>query len=126
MCISTGGLVLGKMLSDHLSLPLSVISAKSYEKGKSKNNEVQINTNISSLSEIKGKILLVDDLVDSGNTIKTVVEYLNLMKSITQVDTAVIYKKSKSIFVPNFYVKESEDWIVFPYEKTEFDGTFKT
>jgi uncharacterized protein len=122
ICISTGGLVLGKMLSDQLSLPLSIISAKSYEKGHTKNGEVQIGGNISSLNKVEGKILLVDDLVDSGNTMKVVVDYLSLMKSITSIHTATLYKKSKSIFTPDFFVKESDEWIVFPYEKTEFNN----
>lgn len=125
MCVSTGGLLLGKMLSDKLSLPLSVISAKSYDRGNLENGKLEIG-NISSVFKIEGKILLVDDLVDSGNTMKKIVEHLSLIKSITKIETAVIYKKTKSTFIPDFYIKETNDWIVFFYEKAEFDGTFKT
>jgi len=52
-------------------------------------------------------ILVVDDLVDTGKTIKGLLQ-----------DTAVIFYKPRSIVKPTFYVTEvpNDEWIVFPWE----------
>lgn len=121
MCIGSGGLVLGKLVSDQLSLPLSVISAKSYNNGETdrKDTDVIIGS-ISSTFEIKGNLLLVDDLVDGGYTMKMVKEKLIKNKKIKEITTATLFKKPRTVFTPDYFVEEKSDWIVFPYEKNEF------
>jgi hypothetical protein len=120
LCISSGGLVLGKLLSDRLSLPLSVISAKAYSKGKTeKEKEFRIG-GIASLNEIKGNILLVDDLVDSGLTMKEIYKFLKKQNDVQEIKTAAIYVKPNSIFIPDYYVEQTDRWVIFPYEKNEF------
>jgi hypothetical protein len=121
MCIGSGGLVLGKLVSDQLSLPLSVISAKSYKKGETdkKDSDVLIGS-ISTTFKIKGNILLIDDLVDGGHTMKMVKEHLLKNKKLKEITTATLFKKPISIFTPDYFVEEVNDWIVFPYEKNEF------
>lgn len=66
------------------------------------------------------KILVVDDLVDSGKTLKYVKELLE-NKGVSDIKTAVIFRKPQSKTNPDFYVKETKDWIEFPYER----GTLK-
>jgi hypoxanthine phosphoribosyltransferase len=121
VCIASGGLVLGKLVSDQLSLPLSTISAKSYKRGETDRTDSDVNIGtISTTFEIKGKILLVDDLVDGGYTMKLVKEHLLKDKNINDITTATLFKKSRTVFTPDFFVEEVNDWIVFPYEKNEF------
>ena len=56
-------------------------------------------------------ILIVDDLIDSGETIK------NLIKEYGHSDVAVVYRKKSSPSV-NFFNKEIEDeWIHLPHEQ---------
>lgn len=55
------------------------------------------------------KLLVVDDIIDTGETIKGYI--------LDKVYTAVIFKHKKSPLEPNFYVKETDKWIKFPYEK---------
>jgi hypoxanthine phosphoribosyltransferase len=60
-------------------------------------------------SKTISEVLVVDDIVDSGGTIKKFEMY----------DTATIFYKDKvSDFVPTFFAHyaEEEDWIVFPWE----------
>jgi hypothetical protein len=67
-------------------------------------------------------LLLVDDVFDSGNSIKAILEALkermrrNLPKDI-RVATAW-YKPSKNVtdLVPDFYIHETDHWLVFPHE----------
>ncbi len=50
--------------------------------------------------ELAGRVLLVDDLADSGVTLRAVVERLRSMPSITELRSAVIWVKAASIHQP--------------------------
>ena len=70
--------------------------------------------------EIRRKnILLVDDLVDTGESIKCALDYLNL-KDPETVKVATLLMKPWSKIKPDYYVEETTDWIVFPHELYEF------
>ena len=86
ICINRGGLIIGRVLSDLLSLPIGVISAKGYEKGTTDIKNITINPTISSIDPIGKNILLVDDLVDSGKTMELIFKHLKktIKKSKTQ------------------------------------------
>ncbi len=116
VAISRGGLTFGHMLSDFLRKPISTITIQSYHDIRSQ-GEVKITAKLS--TSIKGKhILLVDDVADSGKTLKRAVSYLKKLapKNIT---TATMYYKPHSVFRPDFYVDQTDRWIIFPYEETE-------
>jgi hypoxanthine phosphoribosyltransferase len=69
--------------------------------------------------EIAGKVLLVDDLADSGHTLHRVVDQLrNNYKPITELRTAVIWTKGVSSFKPDYQVDylPSNPWIHQPFE----------
>ncbi|MFX0185300.1 MAG: phosphoribosyltransferase [Candidatus Hodarchaeota archaeon] len=65
------------------------------------------------------KILLVDDLVDTGESLKCAIEYLNL-KSPKEIKTATLLYKPWSKIRPDYYVEEAVEWVVFPHEYYEF------
>ena len=113
MCIWSGGLLLGKLVSERLKKPLAIISAKSYN-GKEKGSVIV--GNISSTEVIAGKVLLVDDLADSGETFWNVLDRLKVFEDIKEVKTATLFYKNKSNHIPDYHVKEVNDWVVFPYE----------
>lgn len=62
-------------------------------------------------------ILLVDDLIDSGETLIKINEKL-LYSGIENIYNCVLYKKPSSPMIDNLiYVRElQEDWIKFPWE----------
>lgn len=60
------------------------------------------------------KILVVDDVADSGKTLAKVMEMLAEFEG-ADVRSAVIYHKPRSIVVPNYVWKQTDDWIVFPW-----------
>jgi hypoxanthine phosphoribosyltransferase len=68
--------------------------------------------------DLKGRILVIDDIFDSGKTMKAVLDHFK-GKDIT---TATLYWKEKAPGKPNYYarVAEKEEWIVFPFEVYEF------
>jgi len=55
-------------------------------------------------------ILIVDDIIDSGETIKPYI--------IRQFKTASVYvNKKRTNVYPTFNAETTENWIIFPYEK---------
>lgn len=63
---------------------------------------------------IKGrKLLVVDDVADSGRTLKMAVEILR--EQDADVRSAVIYAKPRSVITPDYTWKNTDDWIVFPW-----------
>ena len=116
VAISRGGLTLGHLLSDLLKLPICTFAIQSYKDIK-KQGEVKITQPLT--KPIRGKnILLVDDVADSGKTLKRAFTYLNKLhpKSIT---LASMFYKPHSKVKPDIYAQKTTKWILFPYEQTE-------
>jgi len=68
---------------------------------------------------VKGKrILVVDDVADSGKSLKLVREVL-LEKGAIDVKIAAIYYKPWSITKPDFYMRDTDAWVIFPWERYE-------
>lgn len=65
------------------------------------------------------KILLVDDLADTGESLECALDYLRL-KNPKEVKIATLLWKPWSKVTPNYYVEEANEWIVFPHEYYEF------
>ncbi|MHA2327887.1 MAG: phosphoribosyltransferase, partial [Candidatus Hodarchaeales archaeon] len=65
------------------------------------------------------KILLVDDLADSGESLKCALDYLKL-KDPKEVKIATLLCKPWSKISPNYFVEEATEWVVFPHEYYEF------
>ena len=69
----------------------------------------------------KEKILIIDDIFDSGNTIDAVIKALNEKHSyvIKDIRIAVPWFKpenNKTLISPDYYLHETNKWIVFPHE----------
>lgn len=59
------------------------------------------------------KVLVVDDVADSGRTLKLAVEILS--DKDCDVRSAVIYEKTRSIHKPDYAWRHTDEWIVFPW-----------
>jgi hypoxanthine phosphoribosyltransferase len=69
--------------------------------------------------EISGKnALVVDDVSDTGGSLKVVMEHLQ-EKGAASVKTVTIYFKPHSIFKHDFFADTTSDWIIFPWERLE-------
>jgi hypothetical protein len=65
------------------------------------------------------RVLLVDDMVDSGHTLEAVHRELPArFPHITDIRTAVVWYKQCSVFKPDYYVSYLADnpWIHQPFE----------
>ncbi len=76
-----------------------------------KNATVEV-FNIPAFKEAK-TVLIVDDIVDSGDTLVEVLDVLNKKyPNITFITASLFYKKTAKI-TPTWYVKEPRGWIEF-------------
>jgi hypoxanthine phosphoribosyltransferase len=104
------------VVSDHLNVKVDFVNVKSYNDiGKRAPPKI-----LSTLTEaIQGKdILLVDDLVDQGDTLTLMTQYLSGQKPKT-LETAVLFKKPWSKTQPDYCLEEVSEWVVFPFELGE-------
>jgi len=116
IAISRGGLTLGHILSDLLSLPISTVTIQSYKDLKIR-GEVTVSQTLQ--KPIKGeKILLVDDVSDTGKTLARAKKYLHKL-SPSDITIVTLFFKPTSVVRPDFYVRQTDKWIIFPYEITE-------
>ncbi|MFN7285548.1 MAG: phosphoribosyltransferase, partial [Dolichospermum sp.] len=126
VCLARGGLRVGDILSRIYNQPLAILSTSSYsDMGKQERNNLLISRQLTMTSENLGsRILLVDDLVDSGVTIQKIVPWLYSygQSSIAEIRTAVIWYKACSVVVPDYYTDYLPDnpWIHQPFEHYEY------
>jgi hypoxanthine phosphoribosyltransferase len=114
--IARGGVPVAMVVSDRLGAKVDFINVKSYT-GLGSRTKPRILATIT--EEIGGKqVLIVDDIIDEGDTMKTVKEYLSNMKPAT-METAVLFTKPWSPIDPDYSLQGTKSWIVFPYERGE-------
>ena len=117
------------ILSRILKLPIAYIVIQSYSgKGlEDKQGDLVFARDISSIAEQKDfeKVLLVDDLSDTGLTLNKSIDWLKkydpVKNYIKDIKTACLWKKKSSKFNPDFCpIKlDSDPWIVQPTEHYE-------
>ena len=127
VCIAKGGMCIGDIISRIYDVPLAILSAESYkgESVKNKRGSITFSRDLTKTTPNLGsKVLIIDDLADSGITLEKSVEWLQSYYGFyfsEPVKTGVLFYKSVSNFVPNYYVDFLKDspWIHMPYEKYE-------
>lgn len=121
ICIARGGLRVGDVLSRIFDLPLAILSTSSYnEKAGTVRGELIIADQLTMASgQLGDRVLLVDDLVDSGVTLEAVTRTLpQRYPQVTALRTAVLWYKAASVFKPDYFVEYLPDnpWIHQPFE----------
>lgn len=121
VAIGRGGLTLGHLLSDFLRIPICSITIQSYTDIQ-KQGEVHITEGLSSSIENK-RVLLVDDIADTGTTLTRATAYLTEFKP-KHITTATLFYKPHSTLRPDYFAKRTKQWILQPFEITEWIYTF--
>ena len=114
--IARGGIPVAMAVADHLNVKIDFVNVKSYTDFGNRTSPRILST---LTEDIEGKdILLVDDLVDQGETLTSMKKYLGDMKPRT-LDSAVMFKKPWSKTDPDYYLESVTEWVVFPFELGE-------
>jgi uncharacterized protein len=121
ICIARGGMRVGDVLSRVYEQPLAILSTHSYStEGGTLRGELVIAEHMTMTKPRLGdKVLLVDDMVDSGHTLQAVhAELPRRFTHMTELRTAVLWWKACSVFKPDYHVDYLPDnpWIHQPFE----------
>ena len=123
--IMRGGAPIIDVLSRVFKLKCAYLAVESYSgKGvEDEQGDIVFSREMSSIApNMGGKILLCDDLSDTGITFNKSVDWLRsyepIKGKIEDIKTATLWKKKKSTFEPDFCAVKLEDnpWIVQPFE----------
>jgi uncharacterized protein len=125
VCIAKGGLRVGDILCRIYDKPLAILSASSY--GGTENRvrgTIHFSRHLAMTTEKLGsRVLLVDDLVDSGISLRESMAWLeeHHENEIEEIRTAVLWYKDCSVITPDYYVDYLADnpWIHQPFERYE-------
>lgn len=120
LCLARGGMRPGDVMSRVFDKPLAIMSTSSY---RAEEGTIQGRLDMAKYitlprGELAGRVLLVDDLADTGVTLRAVVDRLRGMPAITELRTAVIWVKGVSTYVPEYFVETlpTSPWIHQPFE----------
>jgi len=119
--VSRGGLLLARLLSSTLGLPMGVITAKHVD------GVYHVDNYISSIFDVDGDVLLVDDVMDDASR-AVLLKINNNYKEVKSITSAcVFYKRNKTNFKPDFFISKVEDFItiLFPYQEKSILKNFK-
>jgi hypoxanthine phosphoribosyltransferase len=116
--VSRGGWPPARVLSDLMDNPnLANVRAEFYL-GVAETKGEPVLTQPVSTSVAGKKVLIVDEVADTGKSLKLVKEHI-LEDGAVKVKVATVYYKPWSIVKPDYYEKETSCWIVFPWEIKE-------
>ena len=116
--ISRGGWPPARIMSDLLENPeLANVKAEFYL-GVAETKGEPVITQPVSVSVMGKKVLVVDDVADTGKSLRLVRSHLR-EHGATEVKIATIYYKPWSILTPDWYEKETSSWVIFPWERKE-------
>lgn len=114
--ISRGGALVARILSDLLDLPILNIGIRSYH---SVDQQGELIVTQPLTVDIEGKkILVVDEICDTGKTFEVAAAHLRGLQPAV-LKTVSLYLKPHATFVPDFVGEETDKWVVFPYEIQE-------
>lgn len=118
VALARGGVSVAQTIADLLGIKhISVIQSELYTSIGEKNDTPIITQPLA--ANVKGEhILLVDDLVDSGETLLFAKNYLHAHGPLS-VDCATLSYKPATKCMPDFTGQETKAWIIFPWETRE-------
>ncbi|MCW4047545.1 MAG: phosphoribosyltransferase [Candidatus Bathyarchaeota archaeon] len=116
--IAKGGWVSARVLSDLLEVPrLATVNIEFYTGIAQTKGEPVLKQGVS--ENVAGKkVLIVDDIADKGKSLALAKVHVS-QQGATEVRTATVYRKPWSETKPDYYAKETECWVVFPWETRE-------
>lgn len=115
LAVARGGLTLGHAYALAVdNRRLFAINSVLYEKDQ-KGQRCEI-FNMPDLKDAK-RVLILDDIIDSGQTMKEVVALLKKSYPKVEFKIASLFYKPTAVIQPDFSVNEAKEWIGFFWEK---------
>ncbi len=115
LAIARGGLTLAHLMSEAMNMRnLYTLNSIHYE------GELKLDTfnifNIPDISHAK-KVLIIDDIVDSGETMEEILKILKEKFPNVEFRLATLFYKKTAVLQPDYSVREATQWINFFWEE---------
>lgn len=111
IAVARGGLAIGQFLAEGLNLrSLYTINSIHYD-AETKLDFIKVyNT-----PDLRGaeKVLVVDDIVDSGDTMKEIVRILKEKNPGSDFKVMTLFQKESADFKADYWVKTTDEWMDF-------------
>lgn len=120
VAIGRGGYFPGRILSDMLNVRnLTSFKIEHYQSAQRSANALvkyPLSANVD-----RQRILLVDDVSDSGDTFQVAIEHVNKCGPVREIRTAVIHHKTVSRFKPDYFAEVITEWnwLLYPWAVNE-------
>ena len=113
--IARGGLTLSHAMAEGMDIrEVQTLRTELYDKS-CKRDELSI-FGTCDFSK-KKKVLVVDDISDSGDTLKAIMSHLESNFEDIEFKSATLYYKKTSCYEPHFWINEATEWIDFFWER---------
>lgn len=114
LAVARGGLTLSHLMAQALDMRnLYTLNSIHYE------GELKLDTfnifNIPDVSHAK-KVLVIDDIVDSGETMQEILRILGEKFPDVEFKLATLFYKKTAVLQPDYTVREANQWIDFFWE----------
>ncbi|RRO81812.1 phosphoribosyltransferase [Corynebacterium bovis] len=115
LSIARGGLLIGGALGYALGIKnVSVINVEFYTDVDQRLEQPVMLPPTPEAVDLTGmKVLIADDVADTGGTLRLVQEYC--AAHVAESRTAVIYEKPHSVITPDYSWRTTDRWIDFPW-----------
>jgi len=114
LAVARGGLTLAHLMAQALNIrDLYTLNSIHYD-GEKKLDSFNI-FNIPDLSGAN-RVLIIDDIVDSGETMKEILFILKEKFPNIEFKIATLFYKTTALIKPDFSVREANEWIDFFWE----------
>ncbi len=111
LAVARGGVTLGHFMANRMEIrALFTLNSIHYDDTK-KLETIEI-FNVPDLGEGR-RVLVVDDIVDSGESMQEILKVLKEKFPKNAFKTAVLFYKKEAVFIPDFKCHEAKEWIKF-------------
>lgn len=117
IAVSEGGWIPTRLIKNHMNgATFYSIGCKNYDENDNQLKEARITQGLENLDLQGKKILIMDEVADSGITMKKVTKYISELGP-TEIKTAVVHKKARSVFTPDYISEDvGNKWIYYPWD----------
>jgi hypoxanthine phosphoribosyltransferase len=122
--LARGGWIPARILSDYFSKDLSTLRVEFYRGIEERERDPKLTQ---PLSRYKGwsHPLVVDDIVDTGKSLHLALEHMHSF-GFDEIRSACLHIKPNTATEPDFYIKKTSAWVVYPWEIAEFTVSLAT
>jgi uncharacterized protein len=118
VALAKGGWTMARAIADYLAIDkVASIQYGFYTDIATKEDSPTLKQSLP-ISVDGERLLVFDDVADSGGTLKAATTYLKNCGAAS-LSTATLFFKPQSKFKPNFYTEKTSAWIIFPHEIRE-------